>query len=65
MSDRRTASVFEVRYEAEDQGDVKDNLLPKEIAKQLSKFKRRDFEKSPEDVVNTALRMIEGKNDIH
>jgi preprotein translocase subunit Sss1 len=28
-------------------------------------FKPEDLEKSPDDVVNTALRMIEGKNNIH
>lgn len=65
MTKKRTASVFEVRYDFEDEKEAKENLLPKEIARQLSQFKKRDFEQSPEDVVNTALRMIEGRNDIH
>lgn len=61
----RTASKFMVRYDAEDEKQAKENLLPQEIAKHLSRFKRRDFEQSPDDVVNTALRMIEGRNNIH
>jgi len=65
MTNTRAPSFFEVRFEAEDEKEAKENLLPREIAKQLSQFKRRDFETSPEDVVNTALRMIEGRNDIH
>jgi hypothetical protein len=40
-------------------------ILPKEIARHLSKFKPEDFEKISDDVVNTALRMIEGKNNLH
>ena len=44
---------------------ARESLLPKEIARHLSRFKKEDFEKSPDDVVNTALRMIEGKNNIH
>jgi hypothetical protein len=31
----------------------------------VPKFKPEDIEKSPDDVVNTALRMIEGKNNLH
>lgn len=44
---------------------AREDLIPKEIAKHLSKFSKSDFQKSPDDVVNTALRMIEGKNNIH
>jgi hypothetical protein len=39
--------------------------LPKELAKQLSHFTQKELEKSPDDVVNTALRLIEGKGDVH
>lgn len=56
---------FTVRYEAEDEKMARESLLPKEIARHLSRFKPEDLQRNPDDVVNTALRMIEGKNNIH
>jgi hypothetical protein len=56
---------FQVRYEADDEKMARESLLPKEIARHLSRFKPEDFQRNPDDVVNTALRMIEGKNNIH
>ncbi len=44
---------------------VKQSILPQELAKTLSHFTKREIEKSPEDVVNTALRLIESKGDVH
>ena len=48
-----------------DQKTVKQSILPQELAKTLSHFTQRELEKSPDDVVNSALRLIEGKGDVH
>ena len=58
-------SKFQIRYDTEDEKVAREEALPRELARHLSKFRKEDFEKNPDDVVNTALRMIEGKNNIH
>ena len=53
---------FTVRYKGEQGGE---GQLPQQIAKQLQDFSPEELEKNPDDVVNTALRMIEGQDNIH
>ena len=48
-----------------DEKIIKQNILPQELAKTLSHFTQRELEKSPDDVVHSALRIIEGKGDFH
>jgi hypothetical protein len=57
---------FTLRYDGQgDEKAIKENILPQELARHLSNFTQRQLEKSPDDVVNAALRMIEGKDNIH
>lgn len=49
----------------QDEKNIKQNILPKELAKHLSHFTQKELERSPDDVVNTALRLIESKGDVH
>jgi hypothetical protein len=59
---------FTLRYDmvpGMDEKIIKQNILPQELAKTLSHFTQRELEKSPDDVVHSALRLIEGKGDFH